>query len=200
MPEICKPLKRERQCRCVDGEFDRQRPSPKSPSGTDAAHCVDLQEEPIRFRLHVARFTGATCRTLSMKSHRHVRNERQRADLFSVQDGLYDKEAVRSRLRELFQSRGRGTGSAVARAVGVTPTSANRWASPHGDCPDPSHWPAIERFFDVPSGDLARAGGMRSPTVDAPGADHVIDLSDLTPAHRKAVEGLVQALLDAQHA
>jgi hypothetical protein len=48
---------------------------------------------------------------------------------------------------------------------------------------------------------IASALASRTPpTLSSSPSTDVIDLSDLTPAHRRAVEGLVQALLDAQHA
>jgi hypothetical protein len=123
----------------------------------------------------------------------------QRAELRAVSRGLYDKGAVKARLRALFLERGRGTGSDLARAVGVTPTSANRWASEHGDCPDAAYWPAIERFFGLPPGELARAGGMTPPPAAPGGSVGLLDVGGLTPENRLRVEGYVRALLDTQH-
>lgn len=108
---------------------------------------------------------------------------------------VYDRSAVKRRLIELFEASGRGTGSRLGRHVGVSATSANRWASERGDCPDPSHWPAIEEFFDLQPGDLARAGGLsrsEAPVVEMAGGH------DLTAEEQAKVEAFVQGLLAAR--
>jgi hypothetical protein len=115
-----------------------------------------------------------------------------------VSEALYDKAAVKRRLRWLFQNYGRGAGSRLAEAVGVSPTSANRWASPRGDCPDPSHWPAIEDFFGVDRGDLAKAGGLVTTPADTDVVGIAALAGELSPEDRAKVEGYIRGLLDGK--
>lgn len=114
---------------------------------------------------------------------------------------IYDRQAVKRRLAQLFAAYGRGAGSALARHVGVSPTSANRWAAPHGDCPAPSYWPAIEQFFKVEPGDLARAGGLHPPPA-GPAASAVPEeelelaalIGELSPEGKAAAEAYIRFL------
>lgn len=62
---------------------------------------------------------------------------------------------------------------------------------------------AIESGLDLPAGEIFRrvaaaAGQATTSPADTTWPPHD-STADLTPAHRRAVDGLVQALLDAQH-
>lgn len=47
-----------------------------------------------------------------------------------------------------------GLRSDVARACGLTPQSVGEWARGKAT-PSPEHWPAVERYFELPEGRLA---------------------------------------------
>lgn len=60
-----------------------------------------------------------------------------------------------------------GLTSAVARHVGVTPTSAGQWKRGMYR-PEPEHWPAICDFFGYPTDHLDKAAGHYFSQASAP--------------------------------
>ncbi len=83
----------------------------------------------------------------------------------------YDREAVKAELVQLGDAHPR-QGSALGRAAGTSAASANRWLrASYPDVPDPDRWSAIEDFFGLRSGHLARVAGLsrRPPATSAVG-------------------------------
>lgn len=73
---------------------------------------------------------------------------------------VYDKVALKAEMVRLARPQG---ASALARSVGVSSASANRWSSPgHSDVPAPERWPAIEKHYGIKPGHLARVVGLKS--------------------------------------
>jgi len=100
-----------------------------------------------------------------------------------------DGSMVTKIIRDEMRRRGNGAGSALARAVGVTPETVSKWKK--GDtAPTPEKFPAIEEFFDIPTGTLRAAAGL-APEDDVPLMQRIDDLE----AEMKVIRDLVADLL-----
>lgn len=124
---------------------------------------------------------------------------------------------------ELF-TRGRGSQTRLAEAIGVTVQTVNKWAKEQ-TTPEPSRWPAIEAYFGWPTGTLELCAGMGITEADeyvrrgqALGWEHasVEQLREgagprrrvevaalkggdlLTPEQVARVEGFIAGLLDSE--
>jgi hypothetical protein len=76
----------------------------------------------------------------------------------------YDKEAVKAYLKEAFAGAPRGVQAAIAHEAGITESSVSRYRR-GTDCPTPRYWPIIERNLGLPSGAIAKAGGLPAAPV-----------------------------------
>lgn len=86
---------------------------------------------------------------------------------------LHDTEAIKALMVGLLQDPPRGLKSDLARAAGVKGATVTKWAAGQV-CPSPEHWPAIEQFFELEEGHIARAGG-----VDTAVRRHAVELAAL---------------------
>lgn len=88
---------------------------------------------------------------------------------------FYDREALKAELVDLG-SRNPRQGSALARACGVKPASANRWLKAgEPTTPSPEHWEAIEKFFGLRAGHLASVAGASSKPSKGSRVDRLED-------------------------
>ncbi len=83
------------------------------------------------------------------------------------------RESVSDLLSRLIGSGQRGTQSDLARHIGVERQTVGKWRSGQTK-PDPSHWSAIEEFFELPEHTIADAAGVLVRESDL--AQQVADL------------------------
>ena len=76
----------------------------------------------------------------------------------------YDRELVKKYLTEAFEAAPRGTAADIAAEAGVTPSAVARWRR-GADCPIPRYWPIIEQHLGLPSGTIAKKGGLPQAAV-----------------------------------
>lgn len=100
----------------------------------------------------------------------------------------FDAAAVSKRVSRALQEGPPGTQAALARVLGVTPTSVNRWAKRH-TVPDPTKWAAIEHFFGWEPRTLLKVAGTAlgsytARPVEKPAQLHEILGGQLLAVHR----------------
>lgn len=80
----------------------------------------------------------------------------------------YNADVVLDLIADNLASRGRGSQTRLAEAVGVTVQTVNKWKA-RQTCPKPDRWPSIESHFGIEPGSLRRASGL--PIIPATSPD-----------------------------
>lgn len=62
---------------------------------------------------------------------------------------------VADEVARLIREGGRGTATRLARHIGTSNATISKWVN-RQTVPDPTHWPGIEEFFELPPGHLTR--------------------------------------------
>lgn len=82
-----------------------------------------------------------------------------------VADPLYDPDAIKAFLVDLFDDAPRGRRAEIVRLTGVKASTLTKWSSGQ-TCPSPEYWDAIERAFGLDMGKIKLIGtryGVGSP-------------------------------------